>query len=105
MPARHGLENGSGLAAPRGRKAAAWTEGAAGAESHQVGRLSFDRIKPGLARLIHARDRMQEGERVGMTRVVIDVSSRSALDDAARIHDVHPVGIASHDAEVVRDED
>ena len=37
--------------------------------------------------------------------MVIDVARRPALDDAARIHHVHPVGVARDDAEIVRDDD
>ena len=40
-----------------------------------------------------------------MARVVVDRRCRAALDDAPRIHDVDPLGVARHHAEIVRDDD
>jgi len=40
-----------------------------------------------------------------MARIAEDLFRRAALDDAGGVHDVHAVGIARDDAEVVRDDD
>jgi len=40
-----------------------------------------------------------------MPRIVVDRRRRSALDDAAGIHDVDPVGIARDHPEIVGDDD
>jgi hypothetical protein len=46
----------------------------------------------------------EEGVRIRMAPIAIEVVGRRCLDDAAGIHHVDPVGVARHDAEIVRDE-
>ena len=70
----------------------------------QVRRLALDGDQLFLDRLVQPRHRVKQAQRVGVHRVAIDFPRGRPLDNAPRIHDVHPVGIAGHDAQVVRDE-
>src|SRR5215472_14701161 len=81
-------------------EAAAWTERAAAVEAGQIGWLPLDRVQAFLARPIQPRNGPQEGHRVRMLGVVVDVGRWSALHQAARVHHVHPGGIARYDPEI-----
>src|SRR5439155_1278517 len=89
-------------AVERGR--AARGERAARAEGREVGRLPGDR---GETRASHpeARDRLEQGARVGMGGRGEDPAHRSGLDDTAGVHDGHAIAGPRHDPEVVGDED
>ena len=54
---------------------------------------------------VNGRQRRQVGERVGMSRVVINVLKLSHLDDAAEIHDAYMVSHVLHHGKIVRDND
>ena len=104
-PARRSPAAAAAPGAALDGEAAARPEGAAAVEPRQVGRLAVDRVEARAARLVEPRHRLQQRHRVGMARVVIDRLGAARLDDAAGIHDVDPVGVARHDAEIVRDDD
>jgi hypothetical protein len=74
-------------------------------EARQVRGLAVHRVEARLAWAIEPGHRTQQCHRVRMARLVIDRSCRAALNDAPRIHDVDPFGVARHHAEIVRDDD
>src|SRR3546814_5207092 len=59
---------------------------AAVVEPRQIGRLPLDGIELRLARLVEARHRFEERDRIGMPRVVIDVERLAGLDDRSEEH-------------------
>ena len=71
----------------------------------QVRRQSFDGLQFRAARLVQTRYRMHEAVRVGMCGLQENVVRGSLFDDVGRIHHVHAVGVARHDAKIVRDDD
>ena len=58
-----------------------------------------------LLRAVEARDRAEQPPRVRVLRVVEELPSRRALDDAAGVHDNDLVCDLRDDAQVVRDQD
>ena len=57
-----------------------------------------------LAARRHPRDRAEQRLRVAVARLVEDPVRRAGLDELARVHDEHAVGLPGDDAEVVRDQ-
>ena len=80
-------------------------EAAAGGRRAQIRRQPLDGLEPLPARQIEPRHRAHQAESVGMAGPQKDVVGRALLDDTRRIHHVDAVGVARHDAEVVRDHD
>src|SRR5262249_9285800 len=100
-----GLERWIGLRAFVDRKTAAWSERTATIELGEIGWLALDRIEPGAPRLIEPWHRSEESDRVRVPRVVIDRVGATRFDNAPGVHDVHAVGVARHDTQVVSDDD
>ena len=84
---------------------AARREAAAGRRAAQVGRQALDGLELDAARQVEPRDRAHQADRVRVRGLEEDVVGGALLDDARRIHHVHAVGVARHDAEIVRDDD
>src|SRR3569832_1183870 len=90
--------------APFGPTWAARCEGAAPGSVGGCGWLPSDRLEPMSDRTDDLGHGGEEGVRIRMAPIAIEVVGRRCLDDAAGIHYVDPVGVARHDAEIVRDE-
>ena len=69
---------GASALAARDATAAARREGAARRQPRQVGRQAVDRVEARAARLVQARHRAQQAERVGMARVGEQLARRRA---------------------------
>ena len=78
---------------------------AAGRRRAQVGRQALDGLELDAARQVEPRDRAHQADRVRVRGLEEHIVGRALLDDARRIHHVHAVGVARHDAEIVRDDD
>ena len=63
----------------------------------QIGRLPLNRVKLGLAGLVHAWNRLQKRQRVGVLGIMVNVLRRSRFYDLAGVHDVDPVRIPGDD--------
>ena len=87
------------------REPAARGKTASSRRRHQVRRQALDRLERRRPGPVEARDGTQEPARVGMLGMGENRRCRSGFDDARRVHDVHAVGVAGDDAEVVRDDD
>ena len=70
----------------------------------QVGRQALDGLELDAARHVEPRDRAHQPDGVRVRRLEEHVVGGALLDDARRIHHVHAVGVARHDAEIVRDD-
>src|SRR3990170_258941 len=86
-------------------EAAARPEGAARRDPHEVRRHPLDRVQLLLARLVQTRHRLEESQRVGVTRLVVKLERRGRLHDLPGVHHVHPIRVARDDAQVVGDDD
>ena len=104
VPRLH-LHEGGILQALVDDEAAARAEAAARRRVEQVGRRPVDGGELGVAAAIEARHGRQQPARVGVERPAEHALGGAALDQARRIHDVHAVGVAGDDAEVVGDDD
>src|SRR5215469_3082814 len=80
------------------------SEGASCRQMQQVRRLSLYRVQLLGPRQIKPGDRVQQPEGIRMAGVPINVSGRPPLDDFAGIHNVYPIGVAGHDAQIVRND-
>ncbi len=103
MPRLDLLDLGQRLDAGRLLRGAARREAAAGRRRQQAGRKTLDRLELRSAWLVESRHRAEQADSVGMQRLREHASRRSLLGESRRVHHVHPVGIARHDAEVVGD--
>lgn len=52
-----------------------------------------------------ARNRVEQGPRVSVLRMLPDLMMLSALHDLPTLHHVHPVGDVAHDRQVMGDEE
>src|SRR5581483_850369 len=93
--------DGAGGGADGQGQGAAGGEGAAGERTGQVGRDAGDG-DGGLG--LQRDDRSQEGLRVGVAGGGEHGGHRALLDDAAGVHDRHPVAGLGHDSQVVGDQ-
>ena len=93
---------GDDLVADGHGQRAAGREGAAGKGAGEVGRRAGDR---GRGLCLQGDDRTEQRLRVGVTGSGEHRRHRPFLDDAAGVHDGHPVAGLGHDPEVVGDED
>ena len=84
---------------------AARLEGATVGQPRQVGRLPRDRLELAVARLVQARNRAQQTQRIGVAGPAVDVPRVALLDDSAGVHHVDPVGVTRHYPQIVRNED
>ena len=80
-------------------------EGAALRDVDQVRRNAFNDFQLRLSRLVKARHRFQQPNRVGVPWAFVEGGSVGGLDDLTRIHHVHAVRVARDDAQVVGDDD
>ena len=86
-------------------EATARAEPAALRRRQQIGRRSVDGGELGAAAAVEPRHGRQQAARIGMQRAAEHGLRGAALHQARGIHDVHAVGVARDDAEVVRDDD
>ena len=86
-------------------EAAARAEAAARGRIEQVGRRAVDGGELGAAPAIEPRHGREQAARIRMHGPAEHALGRAALDQARGIHDVHAVGVARDDAEIVRDDD
>ena len=91
-------------AARIGGDAAARGEGTARRQLREIRGLAIDRHQrtPDIA--VEARHRGHQAPGVGMTRKPVELARRGGLDDTSSVHHRNAIGIARHDAEVMRDE-
>src|SRR6185369_17648529 len=80
----HRLQRRRLVRAPVDAEGAARGERAARGQPREVGRLPVDGRQPGLPRLVQARHRAQQAERVGMAGVAVQLARRAPLDDPPR---------------------
>ena len=92
-----------GLAVRVGQRAAR-AEAAARRQGVGIGHHALDGDQPLVAVAAQPRDRAQEAQRIGMLRVGEQQADRRLLDDAAGIHDHHPMRDLGHHAEIVGDQ-
>ena len=62
-----------------------------------------DRLQP-LPLLVHARQRLQQGDRIGMLGVAEEVGGGAPFDDFAQVHHRHLVGHVGDDPQIMGDE-
>ena len=96
------------VAAARFGVGAARVEGAARRHARRIGHVARNRHQRAPVRRPASSSRGTERSRpvgVGHQRVLQQRHDAAPLDDAARIHDHHPVGDLGHHAQVVGDED
>ena len=97
------LEAGERRAAARLREGAARMELAARRALHQARDLARE-LEPVRDRIgIGLRIGRQQGQGVGVARLVEDVLGRALLDEAPQVHDAHAVGDVTHHVQVVAD--
>jgi hypothetical protein len=82
-----------------------WREWAADRLAALIRRRSLDRDELLGSRLVEARDRVQQANRVGVGRCREELLGRRRLDDESGVHHVDPLGHSRHDTEIVRDQD
>jgi FtsZ-binding cell division protein ZapB len=84
---------------------AAGVEAAAGGRVDGRGHVALEDDAVALVRGVGDGDGGEQGARVGVERVGVQLLGRGHLDDAAEVHDGHAVGDVLDDGEAVRDEE
>src|SRR5262249_35536496 len=93
------------LTARVARELAARPETASLRRIQQVRRRALDGLQPGAAPAVEPRNGGEKPARIRMQRLSEYGVRRAALDDAGRIHDVHPIRVTGDAAGIVGDDD
>src|SRR3990172_5636059 len=83
----------------------AWGEGTGARLGQQVRWAPLDVGQPVAVAAVHAPHPPPQTEGIRGARVGVQLLDVGPLDDVTRVHHLHPLGDAGHDAQVVRDPD